>query len=260
MVEEFILNYTGPEINDRLEAVDELKRTVNNTLLFDDVPTEGSNRLITSGAIHEAMKNIDVEADVALTAGDLLEIKDGVIRSTLGDETGETTTVFEKLWSKAVDIGYFDEDDEIYTYISGEMEDLFSTPIPLSLNESYDIYFTPFNGDSPMHYTTTCINAKNMLYSNDTYTLFFNVEFNANGEVNIVGPHAFEISFCPYGENTPLHEIYIHAIDKLSGVISIGKNKTIPLYTNLPENSLISNTGIKIENGQINHIFNAFGV
>lgn len=251
MVEEFILNYTGPEINDRLEAVDELKRTVNNTLLFDDVPTEGSNRLITSGAIHEAMKNIDVEADVALTAGDLLEIKDGVIRSTLGDETGETTTIFEKLWSKAVDVGYFDEDDEMYAYISDEMEDLFSTPIPLSLNESYDIYFTPFNGDSPVHYTTTCINAKNMLYGDDTYTLFFNAEINANGEINIVGPHAFEISFCPYEEDASFYKLYIHAIDKLSGVISIGKNKTIPSCNILPENSLISNTGVKIENGQI---------
>lgn len=46
-------------------------------LTFDETPIEGSENLITSGGIYKAFQNVD------LTAGDGIEIKDGIIRSTL---------------------------------------------------------------------------------------------------------------------------------------------------------------------------------
>ena len=64
---------------------------------FDNELKEGSENLVTSGVIYEAFQNTKNE-NVNLTAENLIEIKNGVIRSTIGDKTGETVEIYKEIY------------------------------------------------------------------------------------------------------------------------------------------------------------------
>ena len=73
------LSYTAQEIDNKLKDIENKQ----DKLDFDSVPTEGSENLITSGGVYDALQNVG-GGSVNLVAGNLIEIKDGVISSTLG--------------------------------------------------------------------------------------------------------------------------------------------------------------------------------
>lgn len=100
-------------------------------LTYDEAPTEGSENLVNSGTIYTALQNINVGG--SYTAGDLIEIKDGIIRSTLGDGSVGTQSaqIFETdyiangdnasmppfyLWQKDDSYSPFVLDDKVYLY------------------------------------------------------------------------------------------------------------------------------------------------
>jgi hypothetical protein len=259
MSDEFILDYTGPELNEKLKTVDNLKETLNEKLVFDKVPTEGSEHLVTSGAIHEALRNTGNGSGTSgnLTAGDLIEIKDGVIRSTLGDISGETEELFEELWSKSVVTEIFEEYSQLY--LSKETYDetgFTSAPIPISVGESYDLRIKSFNSDDVIYANALCVDTSVMFGTpaGNALSLFYNADYNDAEGFKITGPGALVVSLI-YHEYANGHLTAVHTTEKFIGTISIGHIKTSSIYRVLPENSLVVGRGLSLKNGKISSTF-----
>lgn len=177
MATEYRLSYTAQEIDERLRKTDELEhkqdkltfdsvptegsenlvksgdiytaiQNATPNLTFDEAPTEGSENLVKSGAIHAALQNV---GGTDLVAGDLLEIKDGVVRCTLGDVISEELK---------------EEFEEIYgthTLEMGGEEGLYMTQIPMneyglpSVGDILEVVFTPSGETTPANFTVETV-------------------------------------------------------------------------------------------------------
>ena len=80
---------------------------VGGSNITNDVEKD-SKSLVTSGGVYSALKNVVVSGGgVSYDAGDLIEIKDGVIRSTLGDVAGEVDS-FVSITDDYINLGESD--------------------------------------------------------------------------------------------------------------------------------------------------------
>ena len=80
---------------------------VGGSNITNDVEKD-SKSLVTSGGVYSALKNVVVSGGGAsYDAGDLIEIKDGVIRSTLGDVAGEVDS-FVSITDDYINLGASD--------------------------------------------------------------------------------------------------------------------------------------------------------
>lgn len=124
MATEYKLNYTASDINAKLSVIDGTKAYYDSTKVderisesivqsdfaqtdstqpdyiknkpeIDTEVAEGSEHLITSGGVYNALQNVGGSGD--LTAGNLIKIENGVVSSTLGDGHTEIqeTQMFE---------------------------------------------------------------------------------------------------------------------------------------------------------------------
>ena len=259
MATEYKLSYTGSQINERLGMVDELNERIKaiddielalenkqDALSFDSTPTEGSENPITSGGVYEALQNIDVGSgggeggNVALAAGDLLEIKDGVIRSTLGDDTGEVVEVFNELYNIQIQDLSYEEDMGFYVM---EPQDLVDT-IP-KIGDSLDIYFTPADENTPIHYNTTVVDFQEIPTAFCNATLSENFEFAAIDE----SLPAFMLIFVDDDEEKYI-PMYLCG-DYTGATVSVGTLITEHKYITLPDNALIAGDLIEIKDGVV---------
>lgn len=80
-------DYTGASIViSKTEVVNDYIKLPNEALNFDTTPIESSENLITSGGVYNALQNVGGSGDYV--AGNLIEIKDNIISSTLGCGAG----------------------------------------------------------------------------------------------------------------------------------------------------------------------------
>ena len=172
MAIEYRLSYTAQEIDERLGKIDGLEnkqdkltfdsiptegsenlvksgdiytaiQNATPNLTFDEAPTEGSENLVKSGAIHAALQNV---GGTDLVAGDFIEIKDGVVRCTLGDlKSGEIKEEIDEVFGldsiPEMEIVSPDGYPSVYAYGTDSID-----KFP-KLNEKLIIEFTKPNGE-----------------------------------------------------------------------------------------------------------------
>ena len=210
MANEFKLNFTAEDINRRLTDIDNKQ---NN-----------------------------------LTSGDLIEIKDGIIRSTLGDDTGEIIESYTEMVSW-VNMLWEGEETLFYPYNPEAIESNLSENI--EEGKIYDIFFTLSGQNTSLHCQSDCV-----YVGGETPCLSFNIDLN----------HYFETEeFIKENEDLPgfLVAIFYDKDEDYTGIemigdadytgssLSIGIFESKKKYISLPDNALQSGNLIKIENGMI---------
>ena len=283
MSTEYRLNYTGSEIDAKLSVIDGSKRyytsaevdeklegkqdnlafdstptegsenpvtsggvytAIQNAtpnLTYDEAPTEGSENLVKSGAVYTALQNV---GGTDLVAGDLLEIKDGVIRSTLGDllsdETEETLVEFHH----ADNIEMGDQGDGTYVYGA---EGILTSPI--DINEKLTIEFNLSDG------TNKTFNTDVTSEYDGEGTLYFGLYNCISGDDGLIKvDENLDAIYFECGVNGEEFSLAFVTFEDYTGAsVTIGQSKVVErkVYATLPDNALAAGNLIKIENGVV---------
>lgn len=207
----------------------------------------------TAEDINRRLTDIDNKQD-NLTSGDLIEIKDGIIRSTLGDDTGETIEIIDEVFSwKNM---YWTKQDE-YLWASQDIWNI-KTSLKNYPEEGtiFDIYLTLPDTLNQIHYSSQ------ILYiDEETPILFCNLDADKliNGDwdpstepmpkVDSSLPGLYIVFYLEENENM-IAEI-VSDTNYTGSSISIQQTKILPKYIKLPENSLEVGDLLKIEDGKI---------
>ena len=253
MANEYKLNYTASEINERLAMVDIqpdwLQDNKNQPDYIKNKPevttevTENSDSIITSGGVYEALQNIDVGGNVELIAGDGIEIKNGIIRSTLGDYIGtemiETTN--EILSIQGVEMEQ--EDDKLYLAY-GEIDELPSENTLLKMN------FTLSGEDVPMCYEAVL---ETVPVDIPALTACHNCIFSVDDGFIVTDENSFAVCVLVINEAGDNYVTIYTNEDYTGATISI---ETFAIeqresYARLPENALSTGNLIEIKDGVI---------
>ena len=218
-------------------------------LTFDEVPTEGSENLVKSGAIHAALQNVGGGTD--LVAGDLIEIKDGVIRSTLGDFIGtETENAFVEFYH-ADNIEMYDQENGTY---GGEIGVDLVNAIDIDTNENLTIKFELSDGTIK----TFDVDATYEYNEDEGITYIFGLYNYVESDDGFV--KVDENSDALYLEGGINEEMlgfgFVTSEDYTGASITISQGGLIErdVYVTLPENALIAGNLIKIENGVVSSL------
>ena len=134
--------------NDAGYITSEALENKQDKLTFDVEPSEGSENPITSGGVYNALQNVGGGTD--LIAGDFIEIKDGVVRCTLGDlKSGGTKEVIDEKYGTHV----LEMENEEGLYINLIP---INTHLP-STGDVLEVLFTPLGATEPIHFTTEVV-------------------------------------------------------------------------------------------------------
>ncbi len=256
MAQEFRLDYSAIDINKKLgvidenktyytsEQVDELIHTAMPELPeVDNRPIENSENLISSGGVYNALQNIDVGE--TYQAGNLIKIKNNVISSTLGDNTGEIIKTFDKIFQ--IENLAFEKDSG---YSTSDYILMYQQPLP---NENeYDLYITLPGENSSIYYKASLFESESDNYSSIYLcNMFWNDDIEDLEIIDDTIP-AFYIMFYQEWSDVVIGYLYIFGYDDYDGLsISMGKENIRNKYISLPENTLANGKFIKIENGEI---------
>lgn len=224
MSTEYILSFTAADIDEKLSKIDELKNTIE--------------------------KKQDV-----LTSSDFIEIKDGVIRSTLGDDTGDTVDVFNECATMYIE-SMFDTGRSPAWFTLEEGGPTFSE-CPIRDGVTYNIHLTSLKESTHSYYESKCIsvNYDSYLY----YIIPCNVEivdeeFEKPRSYNIIDerfPAFCIIFYCDwiYGD---IYKTILYSFNNLSNSsISIGESTVLSKYKGLPNNVLRAGNLIEIKDGVV---------
>lgn len=249
MALEYRLAFTAQEIDEKLGKINDLENNKQDKLAFDTEPIEGSENPITSGAIYTALQNVGGGAggSVNLTAGDGIEIKDGIIRSTLGDFIGTETeeTFVEFYYEDNIET----EDQGDGSYICGVYGELTN---PIDTNEKLAIKFELPNGIIKTFDVDIVMFEYNeeegVTYIGGLYNLIITDDGVVKVDENLdalyfdgaMTEEAFEIACVTFEDYTGA-----------SVTISQGSVVERNVYVTLPENALQAGNLIKIENGVV---------
>ena len=214
MAAEYKLKFTAEEIDNKLSKIE-----------FDEMPTEGSKNLVTSGAVHTALQSAGGGTD--LVAGDFIEIKDGVVRCTFGDVIGTIDTFNELLRIDNLELE--GEDGEYY------WED-YADNVP-EIGETVSIYLTLPGEDTPIHYNAETIDVEGDGYS--CYA-FCNTDMENFGSAIDPSLPAFAMFFANYEEDG--EEIKYAGVaafgDYTGATLVVGTGGVETQYVLLPDTAL----------------------
>lgn len=247
MATEYRLSYTAQEIDAKLGKVSILEEDIVNKqdkLTFDNEPVEGSENPISSGGVFNALQNVG-GGSVDLTAGDLIEIKDGVIRSTLGDLISDDTEETFVEFHHADNIEMGDQGDGTYVYGA---EGILTSPIDInekltiefnlsdSTNKTFNIDVTSeYDGEGTLHSGLyNCISGDDGLIKVDENldAIYF--------ECGVINGEEFSLALVTFEDYT-------------GASVTIAQSKVVErkVYATLPDNALRAGDLIKIENGVV---------
>lgn len=237
MAAEYKLKFTAEEIDNKLSKIE-----------FDKMPTEGSENLVTSGAVHTALQSV---GGTDLVAGDGIEIKDGVVRSTLGDFVGtETENKFVEFY-RADNIEMYDQEDG--TYVGGIGGELTS---PIDTNEKLTMEFKLSDGSIKTFDVDLIFEYGEGEDEGVTFLLgFYNCVQGDDGLVK-VDENSDALCF-EGGMNEEVFELAFVTFEDYTGAsVTISQGGIIErdVYVTLPENALTGGNLIKIENGVVNSL------
>ena len=241
MAAEYKLKFTAEEIERKLGKIE-----------FDNEPTKGSENLLTSGTVYEALQNVGGESggSVNLTAGDGIEIKDSVIRSTLGDYLGEieTTTVLFNSDDYGLEIEYDSKDEEY----NGGLE--LNNPPPYD-RATVDVELILAGSSELIEY-----NQSNVYYYEEDGWIDTVILVNSNQTIDELDEDGFvktdetlpgAIIFW-YGHPDEGYYIEISSYDDIAGAsVSIIASDVESNYVRLPDNALKAGDLIEIKDGVI---------
>lgn len=256
MATEYKLNYTASDINAKLSVIDGTKTYYDSTKVDEkisesivqsdysqtdsaqpdyiknkpQIDTEvvaGSENLITSGGVYDALQNINID----YTAGDLIEIKDGVIRSTLGDLLSDDTEEIYVEFYHADNIEMGDEGNGTYVY---QAESILTNPI--DINEKLIIEFNLSDGTNKTFNVdiTSEYDGEGTLYFG-----FYNCVMGDDGLVKVdENSDALYFEGGVYGEEFSLG--FATFEDYTGASIAIGQSKVVEhkVYATLPNEAL----------------------
>jgi hypothetical protein len=173
-----------------------------------------------------------------LVAGDFIEIKDGVIRSTFGDVIG-TVNTFNELCR--IDNLILEGEDGQY-YWEGLVDN-----IP-DFGETVSVYLTLPDEDAPIHYSSEVVDFEGNGY---TRYVFCNVDPNEFVAIDPSLPF-FGIIFIDDEEDEDIKYVNIIAFEDYTGsTLVVGTNSVETKYAVLPDNALKAGKFIEIKDGQI---------
>lgn len=239
MANEYKLSYTAKDIDLKLGKIEEIENSLENKqdkLAFDEVPTEGSENLVKSGAIHAALQNVGGGTDLA--AGDFIEIKDGVVRCTFGDLiSGELKEEIEDTYGTHT------------LEMANEEGSLYMGAIPMneyglpSIGDVLEVAFTPSGETTPTNFTVET--TPFLIEDGETYmwsagcnaTCTLEMEFTV---IDDTKPAIFLAFSYDDGELDAPMMMIVSATDYTGGTLTVG-TKTITdtrKYALLPDNAL----------------------
>lgn len=222
--------------NDAGYITSEALENKQDKLTFDAEPAEGSENPITSGGVYNALQNVG-GGSTNLIAGDGIEIKDGVIRSTLGDIIG-TVNTFNELCR--IDNLMLEGEDGEY-YWEGLVDN-----VP-EFGETVSVYLTLPGEDTPIHYSSEVVD-----FDGDGYAryVFCNIDPNEFVAIDPSLPF-FGIVFVDDVDEGIKYANMIAFGDYTGSTVVVGTGGVETKYATLPDNALKAGKFIEIKDGQI---------
>ena len=248
------------------KPLSEIIEDKQDKLEFDTEPKDNSDNPITSGGVFNALKNIppSTGGGTTYTAGDLIEIENNVISSTLGKATtveGLVSIVELNdipngnsdmmppwfMWDKYIDDMYYSGQEIHVSVIDTEGNEIYVGSGTLTADPTIDVNIG-INTESYNEYGLyCCINSSE---TNLLNLLMSGSIIRADESI----PYGFGIAIMIKNDETPNTLMIASDVDYPGITIKIQENKSYETFEKIPINASPLKDGnlIEIKNGKIN--------